>query len=154
MEDVRGLLGTSREKLLHDIESGAFELSDEWLHQRWVTDIPSFAEMLAQEEYEIRRRTIEGGAEEKLRLWTMVFSPAQQAVRLDMGLYAATVLTRKDGNLRLFSWPEPALSIDTDENGGVTGHLGMPAGVRHRPISKNENSWSPIFFLGARKGMD
>ena len=42
------------------------------------------------------------GDEHNLRLWMMVFSPIQQALQLDVGLYTATIIWRNDGNLEFF----------------------------------------------------
>ena len=49
--------------------------------------------MMAEiEEWEIRKQLMDLGDEHDLRLWMMVFSPIQQALQLDVGLYAIIII--------------------------------------------------------------
>ena len=44
------------------------------------------------EKQKIRKQSMDLDEKHDLRLWTMVFSPVQQALWLDVGLYAVTVI--------------------------------------------------------------
>lgn len=53
---------------------------------------PSFADMADREESVRRSKIRELREANDLRLWTMMFAPTQQAMRLDPALYASTVI--------------------------------------------------------------
>lgn len=149
---LEGVFG-QREAILEEMqECGAFEVPDQWLRHIYFEGCPSFSQMAALEEKAIREKTEDLGINHDPRLWTMVFSPCQQAMRLDLGLYATTVVWRNNGLFELYSLPEPAWSCYEERNEGILAHLGHPTGAILKHVSGGTNTWSPVFLVGMTKG--
>lgn len=145
----------ARTGFLDDLtEIGGFALGGRWIEKTFVRNLPSLAEMARTEEAAIKEKTLQQTSEADIRLWTMVYSPAQQALRLDPELYIVTMLLRKDYNFRLFSRPEPAWVVERTSDQGVLAHLGSATKAWNLPLSDKENHWSPVFLLKIRDGED
>lgn len=143
----------SRTDFLDDLgEFGAFKMDAKWIDKACVHNIPSLAAMARKKEEEIQKRTMGEPDDADFRLWTMMYSPAQQAIRLGPGLSAAIVLLRQDLNFELYACPEPAWYVLPSVDHGIIGHLGSASGARELPLSDNENPWSPILFVPIRMG--
>ena len=134
------------------LQKCCFQLPDQWTWNQYGTDQPSLAMMAEIEEQEIRKQSMVPDDEHNLRLWMMVFSPVQQALWLDVGLYTTTVIWRNDGDLELFGQLELAWVVNNNEEKGTVIHLGHPAGILGQLVSDRTNNWSPIFFIGLKKG--
>ena len=73
-------------------EMGGFVLGGRWIEKMYIWNLPSLAEMARMEEAAIKEKTLQQTSKVDIRLWIMVYSPAQQALRLNPELYIVTML--------------------------------------------------------------
>lgn len=116
-----------------------------WLNYKFEPDKPTFAEMGVAEWEWIKRQTRCQPKDKSRRLWAMTFSPTQQALRMDVGLYLWTVNFRRDRELALYGLPEPAWEVD-NENSTQIHYLCNPARKRYAVDKDDETHWSPVLF--------
>lgn len=111
------------------LQKYCFQLPDKWLQNQYRTDHPLLAMMAEVEEWEIWKRTLNVGDNDDLRLWTMVYSPVQQVLQLDVGLYTVTVCWRADGDHKLFGCLEPTWAVEGNITEGTISYISHPSGA-------------------------
>lgn len=99
-------------------------MADDWIYNKYVPSYPTFTSMAITEATAIYLRTKASKDKDSTCLWTMVYSPTQQALCLDPRLYVVTVYWRNNREFELYVWLEPVWSAAEIGNKRTIRHFG------------------------------